>query len=116
MVSKVHVFRTSDCFVNPKRDLSFRAMSSFINNDSRPFLCLLAHPANMTHPHTASCLAVVSWATAAPLGASSSSLSLSTFPSGLPVSASAEAAGELSVWAAELDETSFLSWRRQGGR
>lgn len=81
----------------------------------------------MTHPHTPSCLAVLSWATAAPLGASSSA-SPSIFPSGPSTSASSaalsgrwgvvsagvEAAGESPDWAAERDEASFLSWRRYG--
>lgn len=95
--------------------------------DLAVFISLLAHKASMTHPHTPSCLGVVSWANEAPLGASCSA-SPSTFPSGSPpspsstalsgrrgVSAGVEAAAEPPVWASELDGTSFLSWRRPAG-
>lgn len=75
----------------------------------------------MTHPHTPSCIAGVSWAKEAPLGASSSA-SLHTFsswPSPSPsftLSAGIEADGESPVWAVDRDEVSFLSLRQQEGR
>lgn len=80
----------------------------------------------MTHPHTPSCLAPLSWATAAPVGASSSaglspavaeqlpSPSPTELSGREPESAGTEDAGGASLWDAALDEASFLTWRAQG--